>query len=112
LRPLLAIVVRHMMGGEPFRQNGIAELSQIHARIGDKRVYFYTTPGIRQTVNVWNHWVVFHTVLNQGMQDKELQCAVTSYLPPDAYCELEAWQLPAWWGGGTQAQPRPCKGMP
>jgi len=111
-RPLLAIVARHMVGGEPFRQNGIAELSQIHARIGEKRVYFYTTPGVRQTVNVWNHWVVFHTVLNQGMQDKELQCAVTSYLPPDAYCELEAWQLPAWWGGGTQAQPRPCKGMP
>jgi hypothetical protein len=110
-RPWLAIVARHMAGGEPFRQNGLAELSQIHARIGEKRVYFCTTPNVRQTVNVWNHWLVFRTVLNRNMQDREMQCAVTSYLPPDASCELEAWLLPPWWLG-TQPKPRASKGMP
>jgi hypothetical protein len=110
-RPLLAVVARHMAGGEPFRQTGIAELSQIHARIGEKRVYFYTTPSVRQTINVWNHWLVFRSVLSRSAQGREMQCAVTSYLPSDAICELEAWLLPAWWSG-VQPKPRASKGMP
>ena len=110
-RTLLAVVARHMKGAEPFRQNGIAELSQIYARVGEKRLYFYTTPSVRQTVNVWNHWLVFRTLLSRDMQSREVEGAVTSHLPPDASCQLEAWLLPPWWMPALP-KPRASKGMP
>jgi hypothetical protein len=110
-RPVLAVVARHLQRGEPFREGTVADLSQIHARIGEKRVYFYTTPTVKATINTWSHWLVFRTTLNSRMQDKQMEIALTSYLPSDGKCEIEAWVLPLWWshsGPRTQA----CKGLP
>jgi len=94
----LAIVNTFKIGDRWWRQKQMSEFVQAIAKVDDFVVEFTSTPDFRQkSNNQWCPWIVFSCPLPRSFAQKQIQFAISSYLPAAVDVTTDLWLVREWW---------------
>jgi hypothetical protein len=100
-QPIQAVAVRLRQGGEEWRYSPVvAEIAQVRAQIGGRKVQLVPVPDARQFGNTQKagcSWVLYKVRLSREWSGKPLELAVHAWLPEGVCAETEAWVVKRWW---------------